>query len=86
VIEMVNRLDEIALLSYSVLVLSCKVVPVRVLKILGGIYIVLGVMSFFMLVVLTGEYCKVVDCTLGPGGNLAIGAFFEYGGAGLSTF
>jgi hypothetical protein len=56
------------------------------LTILGGVYIVLGVLSLLMLVALGSESCKLFGCTFGAGAGLAIGAFFAYGGAGISTF
>ena len=66
--------------------LSCKVVSAKFLTILGGVYIVLGVLSLLMLVALGSESCKPLGCTLSIGAGLAIGACFAYVGAGISTF
>lgn len=82
--------------SFYNILLSCQTLPAKIVRILGTIYIALGVMSLLMLVALASETCSAVaddrfsvcpaGCKLSVGGTLAIVAFFVYIGAGLSTF
>lgn len=69
------------------ILLSCNTPTEHFIKILGSIYVALGVMSLLMLVALASETCRDNDgCTLDIGGIFAILAFFAYIGAGISTF